>query len=107
MGYYWPTDASRAPTIEAYIEAFAAVGYVECDLSEIAGPPFEQGISRIALYALNGIPKHAARQIDAKTWTSKMGRNIDLEHTLNAVEGPAYGTVVRILKKVLVQQAAK
>src|SRR6266511_3603730 len=97
IGYYWPNGVPRANTVEAFVQAFGAIGYVECDDAECANPAYEPGVDRIALYVLNGIPKHAARQIDATAWWSKMGRNIDLEHTLRALEGPYYGRVHKIL----------
>ena len=102
IGYYWPPGVPRANTVEAYIKAFGTLGYVECVDAECANPPYEPEVSRIALYALMGVPKHAARQVDAQMWTSKMGQNIDLEHTLRALEGPSYGTVCKILKKEIV-----
>src|SRR5712671_513347 len=76
--YYWPAGVPRTNSIDAFVQAFGTIGYVECNDSECAAPPLESGVDRIALYALNGIPKHAARQIDASTWTSKMGSNIDM-----------------------------
>ena len=51
-------------------------------------------MTRVALYALNGSPKHAARQVAANVWTSKIGQNIDIEHNLRGLEGPTYGQVV-------------
>ena len=47
------------------------------------------------------IVKHAARQLTSGRWTSKVGQNIDIEHTLAGLEGPFYGEVVRILKREL------
>jgi hypothetical protein len=73
-----------------------------------AAPPYQAGVERVAIYVRNGIPKHMARQIDAKTWTSKMGRNIDLEHTLHALEGgPSYGHVQKILRRPPTSQATQ
>ena len=97
--YYWPIGVPRTNSVQAYIQAFGTVGFVECDDAECANPLYEPNVHRIALYVLNGIPKHAARQINAQIWTSKMGSNIDLEHTLRALEGPCYGRVRKILKR--------
>jgi len=97
--YYWPSGVPRANTVAAFVQAFATLGYVECDDSECLNPSYESGFERVALYALLGDPKHAARQIGEKLWTSKMGQNVDIEHTLKALEGPFYGRVVRILKR--------
>lgn len=97
--YYWPPGVQRTNSIEAYIEAFASIGYAPCADDETKSPLHEPGFVRIALYASSGAPKHAARQIDATIWTSKLGQNMDVEHTLRALEGPAYGFVVKILRK--------
>jgi hypothetical protein len=97
--YYWPNGVRRSDTVEAFLEAFASCGYAACDDTECSNPLHEPNVDRVALYVLNGAPKHAARQIDARIWTSKMGRNIDLEHTLRALEGPSYGWVRKILKR--------
>lgn len=99
IGYFWPPGAARINSIDAYIQALGTAGYVECVASECTNPPYESGVSRIALYILNGTPKHAARQITDNLWASKMGSGIDIEHTLRALEGPYYGWVQKILKR--------
>ena len=99
IGYYWPLGALRANTLEAFVQAFATLGFAECPDRERANPPFEADFDRVALYALVGAPKHAAKQVNAQIWSSKIGTNIDIEHTLRGLEGPAYGNVVKILKR--------
>ncbi len=106
MGYYWPPGVPRANTLDACVQAFGTLGYVECDTSECVMPAFEVGVERIALYALLGQPKHAAKQIDLRTWSSKIGNNIDIEHTLRGLEGPFYGSVVKILRRPPLRVAA-
>lgn len=61
----------------------------------------EPGKRKIALYASlgNGQPTHAARQLENGLWTSKLGRDIDLSHELEELEGPTYGTVVAIFER--------
>jgi hypothetical protein len=98
-GYYWPPGAPRANTVEAFVQAFGTLGFAECEDRERLNPPFEGDVERVALYALVGAPKHAAKQIDARTWSSKLGNNIDIEHTLRGLEGPTYGNVVKILRR--------
>jgi hypothetical protein len=93
-GYYWPSQVRRANSIEAYVGLFFHHGYVLCSSSEP-----EPGFVKAALYALNDKPTHAARQLSNGLWISKLGRDIDVEHTLRALEGPTYGSVVRILRK--------
>lgn len=52
-----------------------------------------------------GTPTHAARQLPDGWWTSKLGRQIDIEHELSAIEGPAYGKVAILLARAAARQA--
>jgi len=92
--FYWPAGVDREISVEAYVAAFAAVGYVECD-----GDQPEDGCEKIALYALNNKPTHAARQLNNGLWTSKLGQVEDVEHTLDGLVGNKYGTVIKFLKR--------
>lgn len=73
---------------------FLSLAYSECKDGTL-----EKGVGKIALYALDGLPKHAARQVSETKWSSKIGRYIDIEHTLKALEGSCYGSVVKYYKK--------
>jgi hypothetical protein len=43
---------------------------------------------------------HLAKQLDSGGWTSKLGKDEDIWHdNLEALEGPAYGTVGKIFRK--------
>ena len=98
--YYWPQAVLREETIETFIQAFQTLGYVPCDSHQL-----ENGFEKVALYALGGAPKHAARQLPDGRWTSKLGAFIDIEHTLAGLEGPRYGIVVQLLKRSVRGQA--
>ncbi|MGH6736855.1 MAG: DUF7689 domain-containing protein [Acidobacteriota bacterium] len=100
---YWPDGHDRTDTIEAFVKAYATVGFslIEDDNYEL-----EVGIEKIAIYVDgDGIPTHAARQLEDGSWTSKLGEWEDIQHkTLNAVEdkgdlGLGYGKVAVILRK--------
>lgn len=93
---HWPDSASRQETIEAFIQAFSTKGYSLCKDGRL-----EQGFEKIALYALNEKPTHAARQLPNGNWTSKLGTNHDINHTIDALDGPVYGSVVMYLKRVI------
>lgn len=54
---------------------------------------------KIALYEFNGTPTHAARLLPSNLWTSKLGRSLDLAHTLDELEGPSYGQVSAVYQK--------
>lgn len=54
---YWPPEAPRERTLDAFVAAFASLGYTPCD-GELA----EAGHERIALFAgEDGRPTHASR----------------------------------------------
>jgi hypothetical protein len=91
---HWPTGAPREQSLEGFREAFATLGYVVCDHDQL-----ESGYEKIALFALAGIPKHAARQLPSGRWTSKLGPMEDIEHALHDLAGMVYGSVVLVMKR--------
>lgn len=94
---YWPPGVPRAETVEAFAAAYGTLGYVPCDNEE-----HEVGFEKIAIFADScGEPIHAARQLDAENWTSKVGRLQDIRHPLRALEGSEYGKVVLFMKRVV------
>lgn len=104
-GGYWPSNAPRLVTIDAFLTAFQGLGYTPCADSKL-----ELGFEKIAIYALNGVPTHAARQLPSGKWTHKLGKNVDIESTLRGVESGHYGKPVAYLRRRVaqaVQQAAK
>jgi hypothetical protein len=92
--FYWPPDAPREPTIQAFVAAFGLFGYMVCSKEDC-----EEGIEKVAVFALDGVPTHAARQLPEGSWTSKLGSQLDLSHELRAVEGPLYGQVAVLLAR--------
>jgi hypothetical protein len=91
---YWPENVPRIVALEAFFAAFALLGYERCDDGHL-----ERGFEKVAFYALDGKPTHAARQLPDGLWTSKLGPNVDVNHTLHALEGPAYGQPVGFIKR--------
>lgn len=96
--YYWPPSAPFEETIDAFSAAFASLGYEPCG----HGEP-EDGWIKVAIYASSaGVPTHMARLLSNGMWTSKLGADVDLSHlSPQVIEGPAYGSVVRFLKKAV------
>ncbi len=91
---YWPPGVPREESLAAFRQAFEALGYVVSDDDRL-----EAGFEKVALFALLGVPKHAARQLPGGRWTSKLGEWEDIEHGLHDLTGMAYGSVVQVLKR--------
>jgi hypothetical protein len=92
---YWPQGAPRELTLEAFVRAYRTVGYDLCEDGTL-----EAGYEKIAIYAKDSEPTHAARQLPTGEWTSKLGREVDISHaTLSGLQGDAYGTVVRFMRR--------
>lgn len=92
---YWPEAVPRECTIAAFIEAFGTQGYQPCPMAALA-----DGFEHVAIYALDGSPTHASRQV-SDVWTSKLGRSLDLSHEFHALNGPEYGEPVQLLRRPL------
>lgn len=94
-GDFWPSGCARELTIPAFVAAYATMGYTpgETDRSP-------KDVERIALFAMNEAPSHAARQLEGGEWTSKIGENHDITHCLKALCGDIYGEIVLILERV-------
>ncbi len=94
-GYFWPPGAGDEETLDAFVAAFATLGYSPCE-----GGQAEECWEKVALFAnAEGVPTHAARQRPDGSWTSKLGRLEDIGHPLRGLEGEDYGRVVRILRR--------
>jgi hypothetical protein len=90
----WPAGVARVETVAAFRDAFATLGYEGCDHDRL-----EAGYEKVALFALAGVPKHAARQLPSGRWTSKLGPREDIEHALHDLTGMVYGSVVLVMKR--------
>jgi hypothetical protein len=100
---YWPPSAPREETVEAFIRAYATIGYIECENGSL-----ESSFEKIAIYAVQEkgdgalTPTHAAKQLSSGRWTSKLGPFEDIEHTaLENVNCQTYGEAVAYLKRPL------
>jgi hypothetical protein len=92
---YWPAGVARERTRDAFVAAFATLGYAACE-SELV----EAGHEKIALFChADGRPTHVARQLGDGRWTSKLGKAEDIEHPLHDLEGAVYGSVVLVMKR--------
>lgn len=93
---YWPEGLAREESLEVFLAAFATLGYSPCPEDSL-----EAGYSKIAIFAVDSVPTHAARQLPNGFWTSKLGRLEDIEHDLSAIQGDIYGTVAAVLRRAI------
>jgi hypothetical protein len=80
--------------LDAFVELFQKLGYRRTDSSD-----WEEGVEKIAIFELSGVPTHAARQLEDGAWTSKCGRLEDITHELDGVCGQDYGAVAVIMAR--------
>jgi hypothetical protein len=92
--YPWPAGVAREDTLDAWMDALATFGFAPCETGIL-----EPSTEKLALYAMDAIVRHVARQLPSGRWTSKLGRWEDIEHDLHALEGERYGTVERFMKR--------
>jgi len=92
---YWPDDLMD-DSVDNFTRIFCEhLGYGVCTDGEL-----EAGYEKVAIYAVGSRTTHMARQLPDGSWTSKLGQNRDISHTLPGVENKDYGTVVRFLKRL-------
>ena len=91
---YWPIGVGRVRTVAAFVDALATANIFPC-----ADGSIEPGWEKVALYATDEGPTHAARQLPNGRWTSKLGRDEDIEHELEGLAGSHYGAVVLFLRR--------
>jgi len=93
-GYYWPPTLTRQETLAAFTEMVGLFGF-----HPTTSRALEKGFDKLALYALGSTPTHLAKQLPNGKWTSKLGDFEDIDHKLEALEGPFYGQVVQTYAK--------
>ncbi len=97
---HWPSNIEKSYKSTSFIELFKCLGYVICPDGGL-----EPGYLKIAIYCdENEMPTHAARQLPNGLWTSKLGREIDIEHELgdllqDPILAPLYGNIKFFMKR--------
>ncbi|HVA48041.1 MAG TPA: hypothetical protein VNH11_16850 [Pirellulales bacterium] len=84
-------------SVRAFAELYASLGYEGCGDGR-----FQRGFEKVALFAKDGAPTHAARQLPDARWTSKLGRWEDIAHRLEALTGNEpneYGEIVVFFRR--------
>lgn len=90
---YWPPGVLRESTLQAFIEMFVTLGYTPCSDGVL-----EAGWEKVVIYATTEGPAHAARQLPIGRWSSKLGPDDDIEHTLEGLISDVYGAPVQFLQ---------
>ena len=62
----WMESVSNESPLDSVVELFREAGYELCGDGIL-----EEGYEKVAIYAKNGEPTHAARQLGDGRWTSK------------------------------------
>jgi len=98
---YWPANVSREVSMEAFVNAYEAIGYKLC-----LNGSLQSGVEKIAVFGIKNpdgstTPTHAALQLESGGWTSKLGPFEDIIHPeVDAVNGPVYGKVVLYMSRL-------
>ncbi len=97
VNFFWPAEIDSDDKIETFVKLFEKLGYSLCE-----DATNEKNFRKIALYVDDkNRCTHASRQKRNGIWTSKLGKEHDIEHgTPYSIEGEAYGKVCYIMKKV-------
>ncbi len=97
LGRIWPLGAPYYNhKVESLVRVVERIGYVLCDSAK-----YEPNYEKLAIYGKGYEYTHVARQLGTDgTWTSKLGPEDDINHAaLEALDGPEYGSVVKIMKR--------
>jgi hypothetical protein len=92
---YWPEGVPPENTISAFTSALSTADYYPCDNGD-----WEDGFEKAVLYMKDGVVTHGAIQIKNGVWKSKLGSDEDIEHALDGICGPFYGTVAAFFRRV-------
>jgi hypothetical protein len=100
-GTYWPVEGSAQDLGPDVLEqAFVALGFERCLDSRLRA-----GVEKVALYGMSPFYTHASPQLPDGKWTSKLGRDVDIEHdTPEDVAGGIYGDVVQYMMRITVSE---
>ena len=99
---FWPATVPRVDNVDAFIQLFQGIGYEVCEDDAL-----EEGYEKIAIYTKNGEPKHAARQLPSGRWTSKLGKEFDVEHSIFSLNGGFYGDATVFMRREKAQPRKK
>lgn len=93
---FWPDGFEYDTRIDTVIGVLKWLGFEPCKTNA-----FEPGVDKVAIYGANDEAQHVAiqRSTLGGTWTSKLGDQHDIRHSLSALEDGDYGDVVCVLRR--------
>ena len=95
-GFYWPEEVPGELNLTNFMAVYKRLGYEPCETAE-----FEPGVEKLAIYVeSDGMPTHAARQLGAGKWTSKLGELEDVEHATLESLASFYGGIAMVLRRL-------
>lgn len=83
---FWPKGCERVEAKDAFIAAFGTIGYSESTYVEES-----ERYEYVAIFFLDSVPTHASRQLKNGSWTSKLGEEWDISHSIDGLNGTEYG----------------
>lgn len=93
---YWPLVPAPDASVPTFLKAFATLGFEPCEDGDV-----ESGFDKLAIYAdKTGSVTHMARLLAWGAWTSKLGKNYDIQHkSVDDLSAGLYGQVVKYIKR--------
>jgi hypothetical protein len=96
--WFWPPNIPSVVNINSFIKLFESIGYEIC-----ADELLEEGYLKIAIYEINNTPTHAAKQLPNGLWSSKLGPNVDVSHTIETTKNSSvYGNVSVFMRRPVI-----
>ncbi len=91
---FWPAGIPKELTLEAFVKLFERIGFQICNNGN-----YESGLDKIAIYEKDNKPTHAAKLLQGDIWSSKLGNDFDVSHTLFSMQDGFYGNVSVFMKR--------
>lgn len=90
LKFFWPPHLPRIKHLSSFIDLYSSIGYQVCPNGDLELP-----IEKIAIFG-NSVndPTHAAKQLTTGAWSSKLGGNHDVSHSIQNISGGIYGHVL-------------
>lgn len=92
----WPPNIPKVETLDAFKALYQSIGYTDC-----ADGSCRAGFDKVAIYAnaAGNITHAAVFKSSDGVWKSKLGVSWDIEHEINGLDGPYYGSPIAFLER--------